>query len=140
MESEVTESGCPPTLCQAKPVACTTKTKGESHPKILEGCQQEGLGIADGWFTLVDTLCRDLQHLTDNGRGAQVKAYQVKAKFAQLRFYAGGGDSFQKGMIYMASQLASRTCEECGAPGEPCERDYAWFILCPVHAQSRSSK
>lgn len=28
------------------------------YPKILEGCQQEGLGIADGWFTLVDTLCR----------------------------------------------------------------------------------
>ena len=110
------------------------------HPKILEGCQQEGLGIADGWFTLVDTLCRDLQYLTDNGRGPQVKAYQVKAKFTQLRFYAGGGDSFQNGMIYMASQLASRTCAECGAPGEPCERDYAWFILCPVHAQSRSSK
>jgi len=39
----------------------------------------------------VDTLCRDLQYLTDNGRGPQVKAYQVKAKFTQLRFYAGGG-------------------------------------------------
>lgn len=48
----------------------------------------------------------------------QVVATQVKEKFGTLRFYHNGGDDMIDGMVYMAEEMSSRTCEVCGNPGK----------------------
>lgn len=48
----------------------------------------------------------------------QVVASQVKEKFGTLRFYYNGGDDVIDGIVYMAEEMSSRTCEVCGNPGK----------------------
>lgn len=107
----------------------------ERNDKILGQVDYREICIGDGWFVLVDTLCRGLQHLTDSGRSPQVRALQVKQKFGELRFYATGTDYLQAGMIHMASMISVHTCEECGAVGERVEQQGFWRTLCPDHHQ-----
>lgn len=107
----------------------------DRYDKILGQVDYREICIGDGWFVLVDTLCRGLQHLTDSGRSPQVRALQVKQKFGELCFYATGADYLQAGMIHMASLISVRTCEVCGSPGERVEQEGYWQTLCPVHTQ-----
>ena len=105
----------------------------KEHEKILGNLDYRELCIGDGWYVLVDTLCRGLQRLTDSGDRPQVRAVQVKQKFGELRFYATGTDYLQAGMIHMASLISVRTCEVCGSPGERVEQQEYWQTLCPTH-------
>lgn len=103
------------------------------HPEILRKCRSDGLAVDDGWFCLIDTLCAGLQGLTDKSGMPQVHAVQVKAKFGELRFYAGGCDPLQSGMVLMAELLSLRTCEICGAPGKRGVQEGLWETLCAKH-------
>jgi len=49
-------------------------------------CMCWGLECGDGWFTLLDTLCKALQHIYHE-RALQTVAEQVKEKYGTLRFY-----------------------------------------------------
>jgi hypothetical protein len=50
-------------------------------------CLAFGIECGDGWYNLIDALCRDLTKLTKNGKKADIIVLQVKQKFAGLRFY-----------------------------------------------------
>jgi hypothetical protein len=76
-----------------------------------------GITTGDGWFHLIDGLCARLQWETDHGGAPQVVATQVKEKFGRLCFYRHEASERQLGMIDLASELATRTCDVCGAPG-----------------------
>jgi hypothetical protein len=81
----------------------------------------------DGWFHIIDTLCRNIQNYSDNHQDGldqedaeyyQVTVQQVKEKFGSLRFYISGGDDYIYGMISMAEAISEKTCEDCGAKAE----------------------
>ena len=88
-----------------------------------------GFDCSDGWFDIIDALCKNIQdHLTHHrarrhmtaeefDESLQVRAVQVKEKFGGLRFYVSGGDEYTRGLIAMAESFSYRTCEDCGAPG-----------------------
>jgi hypothetical protein len=76
-----------------------------------------GFSCDDGWFDLIDTLCKLLQFWTDRNEAPQVVAAQVKQKFGGLRFYVKHANEMQRGMITMAETMSFRTCEVCGMPG-----------------------
>jgi len=120
----------------------------EKYPKIFrdrnrttqETCMAWGFAHGDGWFNIIDTLCSSIQHHSDQKRNRepfaglndeefdelhQPIAAQVKEKFGGLRFYISNGDDVVYGMISLAENLSSRTCEDCGAPGTP--RKGAWI-------------
>jgi hypothetical protein len=106
------------------------------YPKILvenagfygRGCP---LGIGDGWYYLLDTLCRHLQWLTDKKDMPQVTATQIKEKFGGLRFYIGGASDIQHELISFTESLSYHICEQCGNPGE--KRMGGWIkVLCDV--------
>ena len=78
-----------------------------------------GIGCGDGWYVLLDALCAGLQNETDSGNAPQVVATQIKTKFGGLRFYVNEASARQMGMIELAGSLSQRTCEICGAPGNP---------------------
>ncbi len=59
-----------------------------------------------------------------------VNVIQVKEKYGQLRVYIEGGDEYIDGMIALAEQLSSKTCEFCGRT-ENVGRTRSWiFTIC----------
>ena len=103
-----------------------------------------GVECGDGWYDLIDVLCRNIQHHVDwnhLGRDEQTSpdkleqpvAAQVKEKFGGLRFYLDGGDDTICGMVKMAESMSYRICEECGNIGRA--RGGGWVrTLCDEHA------
>lgn len=115
-----------------------------------------GFECGDGWFDLIDTLCRNIKHHVDYNNEdvdrfkdkeerppwapteyISVQAVQVKEKYGGLRFYVNGYNDYVRGLISMAESMSYRTCEECGNPGKPNER--GWIItLCEPCREERA--
>jgi hypothetical protein len=63
-------------------------------------------------------------------------AVQVKEKFGTLRFYVSGATDSHYNYIEFAELMSSRTCEECGAPGQTYH--IGWHrTLCDKHADEQ---
>lgn len=104
-------------------------------PKILApNGRKVPLCIEAGWNTLIDELCKQLQHYTDNEGAPQVEAVQIKEKFGGLRFYVGKAHVIQHALIRFAEGLSYRTCETCGAVGQLYNKDHRYSTKCPEHA------
>ncbi len=66
---------------------------------------------------------------------SQVVVTQVKEKFGTLRFYyTGGGDRYVDGLVGMAEEMSSVTCETCGAPGKLRGRGW-YYTACDEHTK-----
>lgn len=119
----------------------------EKYPKIFanrykpmtETAMCWGFDVGDGWYTIIDSLCGQIQnHIDwknrDEKKVAQVVASQVKEKFGGLRFYYDGGDDYVDGMVRMAESWAVNTCEICGKPGKL--RGGGWlYTACDEHTK-----
>ena len=102
-----------------------------------------GFECDDGWYDLIDALCKRVQNHIDwenkypqpHSEGIeQVVATQVKEKFGGLRFYCDGGDDITRGMVAMAEEMSYRICEVCGNSGKP--RSGGWIkTLCDEHTK-----
>ena len=110
-----------------------------------------GFECRDGWHTILDLLCANIQHYIDwqnqqVGKGysqyktvPQLVAVQVKEKFGTLRFYTEGGDEKTDGMIRMAESMSAVTCESCGNRGQL--RHGGWIrTLCDQHEAEYQEK
>lgn len=106
-----------------------TKALQIKYPKIFglkedsrEPCGLYGLECGDGWFDLIDILCKNIQHhvdwkikgLEDKKEEFQVVATQIKQKYSTLRFYYNGGDDYISGLVQMAEAMSGTICEICG--------------------------
>ena len=116
----------------------------EKYPKIFrqkdlpmnETCMCWGFECGDGWYNILDILCKQIQwHIDKNLKedeiegNVQVEATPVKEKFGGLRFYYHGGNDFINGLVWMAEGMSERTCERCGAPGK--QNNGSWITtLC----------
>ena len=72
----------------------------------------------DGWFSLIDTLCAELQVLTERHGEPQIVAVQVKEKFGRLRFFVLEASPAQHLAIAAAELMSVAICEVCGEPGK----------------------
>lgn len=121
-----------------------------SYPKIFSDTREDppgseekcfGFECGDGWYNLIDSLCKSIQfHIDHNSKKGneipQVVAVQIKEKFGTLRFYVDGGDELIEGMIWFAESFSGRICEQCGSPGEL--RKGSWVrTLCDTHETER---
>lgn len=96
-----------------------------------------GFDVGDGWHSLIDVLCEEVQRETDQQGALQVVATQVKEKYGGLRFYVGAATDRQMAMIDLAEALSYRTCEECGAPGALVSNEGGWLATrCDAHRKS----
>ena len=94
-----------------------------------------GIETGNGWYHLIDGLCAQLQRETDQDGAPQIIATQVKEKFGTLRFHTREANERQSAMIDLASELSSRICDQCGAPGQL--RTSGWHATrCEAHAES----
>jgi hypothetical protein len=106
------------------------KALQDKYPKIFgtsdpsEPYTTYGIECGDGWYDLLDVLCRNIQGYidykekqlkTDEAKEAlQLIATQVKEKFGTLRFYRSGGDDYIDGLVHMAEAMSGKICENCG--------------------------
>lgn len=134
------------------------------YPALFKKAEVDYFGTGNGWYTILETLCDllsadvshaeyRLKHSIDNNlddmpiHQAQFEKaindlpviLQVKEKFGGLRFYADNRNTKSSNYIHFAETLSLRTCEECGAPGEP--RNTGWVkTLCQRHHLARENK
>ncbi len=73
-----------------------------------------GIQTGDGWFWLIDNLCEELNKYKIQNK-VPIKAFQVKEKFGELRFYIIEGIREQYAIIEFAMALSLFICEECGS-------------------------
>lgn len=121
----------------------------------MESCMHWGLSTGNGWFSLLDNLCRNIQQHIDTppwienkktGKFEeskepvcpQVVALQVKEKFGGLRFYTSGGDTYIRALIDDAESLSFSICEECGRMDDEVGRNRKGWIVttCREHAHN----
>lgn len=84
----------------------------------------------EGWYDLLFNLCSKIQSYCDEGKCEQVKAAQVKEKFATLRFYISGGDDYVHQLIDEAEAKSADICELTGGYGILHRRGYYYKTLC----------
>jgi len=111
----------------------------EKYPKIFrqkdlpmqETAMCWGIDCGDGWYKIIDLLCKLLQWDIDHNKHPQIEATQVKEKYGGLRFYTNGENEHQSGMISYACHLSEYVCEECGSM-EGVTQTEGWIVtLCP---------
>lgn len=120
----------------------------EKYPKLFsqygkpieDSCMGWGMTHGDGWYEIIDTLCYEIQWITDwfnrthPNIDFQPVAAQVKEKNGTLRFYVDfvyssdipsylrprldGTMDMVSGMIRMAEAISQTTCEVCGSKGK----------------------
>lgn len=73
-----------------------------------------GIECGDGWFWLVDNLCKCIYSYLKQNKLPMITVDQVKEKFGGLRFYYSGGDDLVFGMTWLAEHLSYGICEFCG--------------------------
>lgn len=78
-----------------------------------------GFEVGDGWYPLIDLLCRALQQETGCRGAPQVVACQVKEKLGSLRFRVRHASERQRAMIALAEAVSTRVCDVCGVAAWP---------------------
>ena len=97
----------------------------EKYPKIFADRRGDmtrtamcwGFECEDGWYTLIERLCYQLQWDIDHNGEEQIVASQVKEKYGGLRFYVNSSSDEQDAQIRFAETLSYSICEVCGNPG-----------------------
>lgn len=74
-----------------------------------------GIECGDGWYWLIDRLCKCIQNYIAENNKTQVEVVQIKEKNGGLRFYTEHLDNIVWGMIWFAEQLSHTICESCGS-------------------------
>ena len=103
----------------------------ERHLSPRETCMCWGFP-GDGWFSLIDTLCTQLQLRTERHDEPQIVATEVKEKFGKLRFYVHEASPAQHKAIAAAERMSASICEVCGEPGQ-LVRDGLYRTRCERH-------
>lgn len=95
----------------------------ERYQLVFQGplLNDEPIRCGDGWWGLLDGLCRQLQRLIEQepeAERSQYTAAQVKEKFGTLRFYLMGDPTPQMAREIAGAEWASGLfCDVCGHPG-----------------------
>jgi len=93
----------------------------------MDSCMAWGCEHSDGWYGIIKSMCSAISaHIKNSKVPIDFKFTQVKEKFGTLRVYTEGADDFIDGVVDMAEQMSSVTCEVTGNPGQMC-RSGGWY-------------
>lgn len=103
------------------------------HGDMTKTCMAFGCEHGDGWFWILDTMCRAIaghEKYQKDKDYEPVVFQQVKEKFGTLNVYYFGGDSTTAAYIQMAELQSYYTCEVCGTH-EDLGRTQGWIkVVC----------
>jgi hypothetical protein len=114
------------------------KIFGNTKKTPKESAMAFGISTGDGWYWIINHLCRALQGRTDEFGEPQIVASQVKEKFGGLRFYVNGASDEQYSLIHFTESLSYSVCEECGTMDKVSLRKDGWIMtLCDTCDEKR---
>ena len=73
-----------------------------------------GFTCGDGWFTLIDSFCAEVERLLEESADSHFEITQVKSKLNTLRIYFQGGDERMRAMANLVRSLSEKINEEDG--------------------------
>lgn len=124
----------------------------DAHPKMFRGEPPTAESfLPQGWFDLVDKMCRDLEALLSPADLARLRVDQIKAKFAGLRFYHHFEGRPMPGdppdvahrvgdLVDAAEDRSFYVCQKCGKHGEVRPIGSRYVTLCSHHyAEQRAA-
>ena len=85
------------------------------------------IACGDGWYGLLDTLCRDIQIYVDLAGVPQVKLVQIKEKFGGLSVGYTAPDTNVDSLIRKATADSKLLCENCGCFGTLKRTRHGWI-------------
>jgi len=99
-----------------------------------------GIECDDGWYEILDELCRHLESLIDE-KYPELKTDffvdQIKEKYGTLSFYVSGANDEILNLIDEYEMVSSTRCEACGRTGKLTEINGWWVTLCDKHIDER---
>ena len=95
------------------------------HEPITKSLIPFGFECEDGWFDLIDGLCKQIVEASP-----ETRASQVKEKYGTLRFYVDRYTDKVDNIIQEAEERSSYTCEVCGQLGQLCHSGLWLKTLC----------
>lgn len=128
----------------------------ELKDKLVENysfMKNVSLGIGDGWFSILDNLCKEIDPLVSEN----FKVTQIKEKFGGLRFYYDLEDYHHFDILYSShisfdnirnkiNKLIAKaeadsfeTCEICGDPASLDKSSFWVKSLCEFHKLEREN-
>ena len=94
-----------------------------------------GIECDDGWYDLIDELCKKIMVAYVEDDIEIPVASQVKEKYGSLCFYVTGGNDAVYDLIRNAEKMSEKTCEICGNKGLQFINNRGWMkTLCAAHA------
>ena len=81
-------------------------------------CMCWGFECGNGWFNLLDSLCRCVTQYCKNNDVEIPRVTQVKEKFGTLRFYTSHSTEAINYLVSYAEDMSAVTCMHCGAVGK----------------------
>ena len=127
---------------------------------MKETCMCWGISVADGWYGIIDSLCRQMMEVIVDVRKVFPdyrcpEFVQVKEKFGTLRIYLtqhshmfqGEDDSYEKdlweemdSLVRSAEHASLYVCEHCGTTVDV-ETSGGWLVtLCNECREKRGRK
>lgn len=100
-----------------------------------ESCMAWGCEHGDGWFPIIESLCKTIERIIKYRENKNFKFTQIKEKFGTLRVYTEGSDDLIAGAIMMAEEMSAVTCEVTGKPGHLCKKGFWVRTLCKEQAE-----
>lgn len=110
----------------------------QKYPELFKNLDGEpnltalafGLECEDGWYDLIDELCKDIQTYVVSENKKQPIITQLKEKFGGLRFYCSNKDDYILKRIKEAEEKSLTICEICGSPEGVLDRKGWWKVKC----------
>lgn len=115
------------------------KALREKYPLVFQTplANDEPIRCGDGWYGLLDTLCAQLQRLIEAEpveEQPRYRAFQVKEKFGQLRFYLWNALTPEMQREIDGAEFASSfVCDVCGKVGQLRTIEHIVATRCDEH-------
>jgi hypothetical protein len=118
-------------LTEKFPELFNGRSKPKSESLMAFGCEH-----GDGWFNIILCVCDAIEnHLKRMETRPDYEFFQIKEKFGTLRVYDNGHDEYIAGVIRMAENMSTFTCEVTGRPGRLCRKGHWYRTLCDEQAE-----
>ena len=95
---------------------------------IRENLMPFGCEHGDGWYKILNNMCRSLQKQLDKDKDKGSDEFmftQIKEKYGTLRVYTNGYNEDISKIIGKATKKSCTTCEDCGDKGR--RRNDGWL-------------
>lgn len=117
-------------LCDRYPALFSLRHDPQ-YPIAFKCELMEGIECRDGWFDLIDKLCREIEARIEAG-AAPVLFRQIKQKMGKLQFRVGVTTVDMRTLLDAAQDKSLGICEFCGQPGILCDVS-GRIVACEQH-------